>query len=114
MSSRFVLNAILKAFEGIHPKKSITLDNSSEFTLFRKFERALDTTVYFADLHSPWQRGSNERINGAALLLPMRGDFTSRSDAELDRVVGLINERPRLCLDLCTPANFFVALNLTV
>ena len=41
MSSKSVYDAILRAFKGIHPK-SITLDNGSEFALFKQLEKALE------------------------------------------------------------------------
>lgn len=42
------------------PIETITLDNGSEFADFLNIEKDLGTTIYFADLHSPWQRGLNE------------------------------------------------------
>ena len=40
--------------------RSISLDNGTEFTEFRTIEKKLDTLVYFAHLHAPWERGTNE------------------------------------------------------
>ena len=103
MSSKSVYDAILRAFKGIHPK-SITLDNGSEFALFKQLEKALDTTVYFADPHSPWQRGSNENINDCLrFFFPKGFDFRTLSDEQLNKVVDIINSRPRLCLNLFSP-----------
>lgn len=45
------------------PCKTITLDNGSEFAEYDQLETESKATVYFADTHSPWQRGSNENIN---------------------------------------------------
>lgn len=107
MSSKSVLKAIFKVFKGINPK-TITLDNGSEFALFRDMERELNTTVYFADPHSPWQRGSNENINGLLrFFFPKGYDFKTLSDEYLDEVVQIINSRPRLCLDLHSPDEIF-------
>ena len=107
MSSKSVYDAILRAFKGIHPK-SITLDNGSEFALFKKLEKALDTTVYFADPHSPWQRGSNENINDCLrFFFPKGFDFRTLSDEQLNKVVDIINSRPRLCLNLFSPNRIF-------
>jgi len=44
--------------------KSITLDRGPEFVKFAEIEKQLNTTIYFADPYSPWQRGSNENMNG--------------------------------------------------
>lgn len=107
MSSKSVYEAILKAFKGIRPK-SITLDNGSEFALFKQLEEALDTTVYFADPHSPWQRGSNENINDCLrFFFPKGYDFRDLSDEQLQNAVDLINSRPRLCLNLHSPNRIF-------
>lgn len=108
MSSKSVLRATLKAFEGITSVKSITLDNGSEFALFKEIEKELGTTVYFADPHSPWQRGTNENTNGLLrFFFPKGFDFTTISDEQLQEVVNLINSRPRLCLDLASPNEIF-------
>lgn len=110
MSSESILKATIKAFEGINPI-TITLDNGSEFALFKEIETALNTTVYFADPHSPWQRGSNENINDVLRFFFPRGvDFRALSDDELDAVVELINSRPRLCLDLLSPNESFCCI----
>ena len=45
------------------PVKSISLDNGSEFSEFRELEQNLNTEVYFAVPHKPWQRGTNENTN---------------------------------------------------
>ena len=46
---------------------TITFDRGSEFAEDRRLERSLKAAIYFADPHSPWQRGCNENLNG---LLP--------------------------------------------
>ncbi len=107
MSAQSVLKAIKKAFGTIKPK-TITLDNGSEFSKFKDLERALNTTVYFADPHAPWQRGTNENINDCIrFFFPKGFDFDSISDKELQYVVELINDRPRLCLGLLSPNEVF-------
>ena len=106
-SSKTLKAAILQAYKDTHPK-SITLDNGSEFALFREFEKELDTTVYFADPHSPWQRGSNENMNGLLRFwFPKGFDFRNISQSDVDRVVDLINSRPRACLNYRSPKQIF-------
>ncbi len=110
MSAKSVFNAIIKAFRGITPK-TITLDNGPEFALCRGLEKALNTTVYFADPHSPWQRGSHENTNGLLrFFFPKGFDFRTLSDQKLNKVVRLIHSRPKLCLNLLSPDEVFCCI----
>ena len=81
-------------------------------------EKDLNLKVYFADPHSPWQRGSNENVNDVFRFFFPRGfDFRTLSRERLDAVLDLINNRPRKCLDFISPVDFFnktVALGLTI
>lgn len=43
---------------------TLTCDRGSEFAGNRPVENQLKAQVYFADPHSPWQRGCNENSNG--------------------------------------------------
>ena len=102
-----IYDAVIYAFDGISPK-SITFDNGSEFARFRDMEKKLNTTVYFADPHSPWQRGSNENTNDIIrFFFPKGFDFHSITQDDVDKVVALINSRPRLCLNLLSPDDVF-------
>lgn len=106
-SASTIHKAMLYAFDGISPA-SITLDNGSEFAEFREYEKELNTIVYFADPHSPWQRGSNENINDVLrFFFPKGSNFLSLTQKEIDEKVALINSRPRFCLDLASPDDIF-------
>lgn len=101
------MEAVLKALEGL-PVHSLSLDNGSEFASFREMEQALGAPIYFADPHAPWQRGTNENLNGLLrFFFPKGCDFLSVSDDELQVVVDLINERPRKCLGWKSPKEVF-------
>jgi len=90
------------------PVRSITLDRGSEFANFRSFQKKLKTTIYFADPHSPWQRGSNENLNGFLRFFFQKGsDFSKVSDDELNEVVSILNDRPRKCLAWLSPNDIF-------
>ena len=103
-----VSDALEKSLFG-KPVKSITLDNGSEFAEFREFEKTLKTKVFFADPHSPWQRGTNENTNGILrFFFPKGYDFRNLADEELQRTVDLINERPRKCLGWQSPKEVFL------
>jgi IS30 family transposase len=59
---------------------------------------SLDTgvAVYFCDLRSPWQRGSNENTNGLLCqYFPKRSDLAPLSQHDLDTVAAELNDRPR-------------------
>ena len=67
------------------PVRSISLDNGSEFSEFRALERELRTTVYFAEPHKPWQRGTNENTNGILrFFFPKGFDFRTISQEQVD------------------------------
>lgn len=100
--------AFLAAFQktAVRPI-TLTLDNGTEFLGFKDLEQALEAKVYFADAHSPWQRGSNENINGLIRFFFPRGtNFTKVTDQQLNAVLDLINNRPRKCLDFLSPVEF--------
>ena len=107
--SSLIAKAFNKAFDGVKVE-SLTLDNGSEFARFTEIEKSLSTTVYFADPHSPWQRGSNENINGLIrFFYPKGSDFFVAQEEELQRVLALINNRPRKCLGWLSPIEFISA-----
>ena len=95
---------IKKLLHGL-PVKSVSLDNGSEFSEFRKLEEQLHTLVYFAEPHKPWQRGTNENTNDIIrFFFPKGFDFRAITDRDIQIVEDLINNRPRKCLGWKTPA----------
>ena len=99
--TREVIEKLLKDM----PVKSISLDNGSEFSEFRKLEEHLHTLVYFAEPHKPWQRGTNENTNDIVrFFFPKGFDFRTVTDDDIQFVEDLINNRPRKCLGWKTPA----------
>uniref|UniRef100_S0DGK3 Putative transposase n=1 Tax=termite gut metagenome TaxID=433724 RepID=S0DGK3_9ZZZZ len=92
---------------GTVPVLSVTLDNGSEFANFRQIEQTLEAPIYFADPHSPWQRESNENVNGLIrFFFPKGTDFRAVSHEQVERVLHLINHRPRKCLGWLFPIEF--------
>lgn len=100
----YAARAIIKLLKGTNVR-SITLDNGCEFAQFRKIEKELGVPVYFAEPHKPWQRGSNENMNGLLrFFFPKGFDFRTLTDERLQEVVDLINRRPRKIFDWISPA----------
>lgn len=44
--------------------KTITFDQGIEFADYRHLEQETKCKVYYCEIHSPWQKGSNENMNG--------------------------------------------------
>ena len=97
----------LAGFDGIPQKlcRTMTCDNGTEFATFKRIEDRLGIKVYFADPYAPWQRGTNENTNGLLReFFPKGTDFKTVSHHEVARVVRILNNRPRKCLNYRTPA----------
>jgi IS30 family transposase len=108
-----VRTAFARAFKRIptHLKKTLTYDRGSEMSQHTAFTKETGIRVYFADPHSPWQRGTNENTNGLVRqYFPKGTDFTSVSRSAIRRVELLLNTRPRKVLAYYTPSERFYEL----
>lgn len=80
-------------------RRSLTWDQGNEMFHHERIEAATGIRIYFADAHSPWQRGTNENTNGLLRqYFPKGSDLDQFSDQRLAQVATELNDRPRLCL----------------
>lgn len=92
-------------------RRTSTFDNGKEFAGFKRIERALGMTIYFANPHAPWERGTNENTNGLLRdWFPKGSDFSKVTAARLAQVERMLNNRPRKCLNYRTPTEVLNAL----
>src|SRR6478736_5771000 len=89
-----------------HLRRSITWDRGTELADYARIQTALETTLYFCDPHSPWQRGTNENTNRLLRFWFEKGsDLSVHTPEDLRQVAAKLNRRPRPTLNLQTPAN---------
>jgi len=100
----------VKAFSFI-PKiyrKTLTVDSGKEFTDHGTLSSFTGLDIYFSHPYRSWERGANENMNGLLRqFFPKKKDFSQISQKQLDKVVELINNRPRKSLGYRTPRELF-------
>ena len=110
-----VADAMIEAMGQLpaHLRRSITWDRGSEMADYTRIMLELQAPVYFADPHSPWQRGSNENTNRLLRFWFEKGsNLSAHTPEDLRRVQDLLNKRPRPTLGLRTPAQALTELLL--
>jgi IS30 family transposase len=109
--SRGVMDKI-KTKLSILPKKmfkTITFDQGIEFSDYNYLEQESRCKVYYCQTHSPWQKGSNENMNGRIRrYLPREVEIDKITQRELDQLALKMNQCPRKCLGFKTPNELFI------
>lgn len=101
-----VLDAFTRRLKTI-PKasrKTMTYDQGCEMAMHATLTERLGMKIYFCDPHSPWQRGSNENMNGLIReYLPKGMDLSNITHQQLAAIEKSLNNRPRKILGFKTP-----------
>ncbi|AVD83155.1 IS30 family transposase [Pseudomonas sp. SWI6] len=92
-------------------RKTLTYDQGKEMARHAEITQRTGVAIYFCDPHSPWQRGSNENINGLIRqYLPKGTDLSGYSQEQLDAIAYELNIRPRQRFDYKCPIEMMTAM----
>ena len=108
-----VRTAICTALERLPAelRRTLTWDQGKELAHHRQITQSTGALVFFCcDAHAPWQRGSNENMNGLLRDYFSKGtDLSAITAEQLAAVAAELNEGPRKTLGWQRPATLFDA-----
>jgi IS30 family transposase len=106
-----IMEKIAQQLNQFAPKhcKTITFDQGSECAHYKILEKQLGVKVYYGEPRSPWQKGSNENMNGRLRrYLPKQRPLSNQmTQQDLDLLADKMNTLPRKCLGFRTPKERF-------
>ncbi len=88
---------------------TITSDNGKEFANHAGIAKSLNIDYYFAKPYHSWERGANENLNGLVRqYFPKKTSFANITQKDIDKVVNILNNRPRKRYDYFSPNEMFL------
>ena len=111
--SEAVTDAVAEAMSSYPPHlaKTLTWDRGIEMANHAELSKQTGIDIYFADPYKPWQRGSNENINGLLReYLPKGTDLSIYTAHDLASIAQQLNDRPRKRLGFLTPTEVLANL----
>lgn len=112
-TAQAALEGFSEALNRVHEpmRKTLTYDQGKEMSRHKALTERTGVTVYFADPHSPWQRGSNENTNGLLRqYLPKGSDLSGFSQDDLNAIAFKLNSRPRKIHGFLSPLEVYAEL----
>jgi len=107
-----IRDGVTDAFTGLPPnlRRTLTWDQGKELAHHEQITAATGARVFFCDAHSPWQRGTDENMNGLLRdYFPKGTDLSLITVERLRQVAEEINDRPRKTLGWARPADLLSA-----